>query len=128
MKFAIVALFLFTFTTCATLPELETSSYREKVKECIRGAEPILDDIFDLIEAFEIKNFIKVFTTIELIIDHVKETITKCKLNSVNDIVLERGAFKKNEKDIKRVINVVNTMGLVASHVNNKWKVINLVH
>ena len=116
MKFAIVALFLFTFTTCATLPELKTSTYREKVKECIRGAEPILDDIFDLIEAFQIKNFVKVFTTIELIIDHVKETVNKCKLNSVNDIVLEKGAFKKIGKKFKKILReyVANTIGHVA--------------
>ena len=73
MKFVIVGLFLFTFTTCANLPELEASSYREKVKECIRGAEPILDDVFDLIEAFQIKNFKKVFEIVELILEYSEQ-------------------------------------------------------
>ena len=118
MKFVIVGLFLFTFTTCANLPELEASSYREKVKECIRGDETILDDVLDLIEAFQINNFKKVFEIVELIIDHVKEAVKKCKLKSVNDIILERGFFKKIgkeiKKDIKGPINVVNTIGYVA--------------
>ena len=90
MKFAIVALFLFAFTTCATLPDLEASIDKDKIIECIRGAEPLLEDVFELIEAFQTKkiwqNLVPIATKI---VTHVKQAVDTCAKKASNEIVLE---------------------------------------
>ena len=90
MKFAIVALFLFAFTTCATLPDLEATIDKDKIIECIRGAEPLLEDIFEIIEAFQTKKiWQKIIPIAQKIFAHVKQVMDTCAKKQSNEIVLE---------------------------------------
>ena len=90
MKFTIVALFLFAFTTCATLPDLEASIDKDRTIECIRGVEPILEDIFELIEAFQTKKIWQNLVPIaQKIFAHVKQAIDTCTKQISNEMNLE---------------------------------------
>ena len=106
MKFAIVALFLFAFTTCATLPDLEASIDKDKIIECIRGAEPLLEDVFELIEAFQTKkiwqNLVPIATKI---VTHVKQAVDTCAKKASNEIVLEgwKDFWRKVGNGLKKV-------------------------
>jgi hypothetical protein len=106
MKFAIVALFLFAFTTCATLPDLEASIDKDKIIECIRGAEPLLEDVVELIEAFKTKkiwqNLVPIATKI---VTHVKQTVDTCAKKASNEIVLEgwKDFWRKVGNGLKKV-------------------------
>ena len=106
MKFAIVALFLFAFTTCATLPDLEASIDKDKIIECIRGAEPLLEDIFELIEAFQTKKiWQKLIPIAQQIFGHVKQVMDTCAKKQSNEIVLEgwKSFWKKVGNFFKKV-------------------------
>ena len=117
MKFAIVALFLFAFTTCATFPDLEASIDKDKIIQCIQSAEPIFEDIIILIEAFQTKkiweNLVPIATSI---VDHVKEAVDKCKIKS-NEIALEGGFWKKVKKAIKKAVKVVVTVAKIVVYI-----------
>ena len=105
MKFAIVALFLFAFTTCATLPDLEASIDKDKIIECIRGAEPLLEDVVELIEAFQTKKIWQNLVPIaQKIIAHVKQAVDTCAKKESNEIVLEgwKSFWKKVGNGLKK--------------------------
>ena len=105
MKFAIVALFLFAFTTCATLPDLEASIDKDKIIECIRGAEPLLEDVVELIEAFQTKKIWQNLVPIaQKIIAHVKQAVDTCAKKASNEIVLEgwKSFWKKVGNGLKK--------------------------
>ena len=114
MKYALVTLFLFAFTTCATLPDLEASIDKDRIIECIRGAEPLLEDIFEIIEAFQTKKiWQKVIPIAQKILAHVKQVMDTCAKKQSNEIVLEGwksfwkkvgGFFKKVGKAIWDVV------------------------
>ena len=105
MKFAIVALLLFAFTTCATLPDLEASIDKDRIIECIRGAEPLLEDVFELIEAYQTKkiwqNLVPIATKI---VTHVKQAVDTCAKKESNEIVLEgwKSFWKKVGNGLKK--------------------------
>ena len=106
MKFAIVALFLFAFTTCATLPDLEASIDKDRLIECIRGAEPILEDVVELIEAFQTKKIWQNLVPIaQKIFAHVKQVMDTCAKKQSNEIVLEgwKSFWKKVGNGLKKV-------------------------
>ena len=105
MKYALVALFLFAFTTCATLPDREASIDKDRIIECIRGAEPLLEDVFELIEAFQTKkiwqNLVPIATKI---VTHVKQVVDTCTKKESNEIVLEgwKSFWKKVRRGLKK--------------------------
>ena len=105
MKFAIIALFLFAFTSCATLPNLEASIDKDKIIECIRGAEPLLEDVVELIEAFQTKKIWQNLVPIaQKIIAHVKQAVDTCAKKASNEIVLEgwKSFWKKVGNGLKK--------------------------
>ena len=105
MKYALVALFLFAFTTCATLPDLEASIDKDRIIECIRGAEPLLEDVFELIEAFQTKKIWQNLVPIaQKIIAHVKQAVDTCAKKASNEIVLEgwKSFWKKVGNGLKK--------------------------
>ena len=121
MKFAIVALFLITFTTCSTFPDLEAYIDRDKIKYCIKQCEPVLDNVLDIIDAFEAKNYSKLFGIVEEIIDNVKQAVNNCKSKSVNDIVLEGGFWRKLGKALKKVVKVVVDVATAVVYVAEQF-------
>jgi hypothetical protein len=106
MKYALVTLFLFAFTTCATLPDLEASIDKDRIIECIRGAEPLLEDVVELIEAFQTKkiwqNLVPIATKI---VTHVKQAVGTCAKKENNEIVLEgwKDFWRKVGNGLKKV-------------------------
>ena len=105
MKFIIVVLSLFTFTTCSTLPNLEASIDKDKIIECIHEAEPLLEDVVELIEAYQTKkiwqNLVPIATKI---VTHVKQAVDTCAKKESNEIVLEgwKSFWRKVGRGLKK--------------------------
>ena len=88
MKFAFVLLAVLALTTCNT--ELEASIDREQALQCIRYAEPILEDIVEVVAIFQEKNYGQLIPKLVEVVEHVKETIGKCIGQKSADVVLQQ--------------------------------------
>ena len=126
MKYALITLFLFAFTTCATLPDLEASIDKDRIIECIRGAEPLLEDVVELIEAFQTKKIWQNLVPIaQKIVAHVKQTVDTCAKKASNEIVLEgwKSFWKKVGNGLKKVGKFVmdNVVPLVLDALARKY-------
>ena len=88
MKFIFVLLTVLALSTCNT--DLEATIDREQALQCIRYAEPILEDIVEVIAIFQEKNYGQLIPKLVEVVDHVKETIGKCIGQKSDDVVLQQ--------------------------------------
>ena len=87
MKFAFVLLTIFALTICNT--DLEATINREKAIQCIRSAQPVLEEITEIFAMYQDKKFGQFFSKVLEVVDHVKEIIGTCIGQKSNDVVLQ---------------------------------------
>ena len=87
MKFVFVLLTVLALSTCNT--DLEATIDREKAIRCIRYAEPVLEDIVNIVNIFQEKNYGQLIPKLTEVVEHVKEIIGNCIGQKSDDVVLQ---------------------------------------
>ena len=106
MKFSIIALFLvFAVSSCEFLEysDLEGIIDKDKIIECIRGCEPVIEDIVEIIKIVQEKQWPELLTIGAKILSDVKEALNKCPLQKDKEVNLE-GKWKKWKKKLKKIV------------------------
>ena len=113
MKFSIIALFfVFALSSCEYLEysDLEGIIDKDKIIECIRGCEPVIEDIVEVIKIVQEKHWPELLTIGAKMLNDVKEALNKCPLQKDNEVNLE-GKWKKWKKKFKKIIKKGQKIG-----------------
>jgi hypothetical protein len=127
MKFSIIALFLvFALSSCEYLEysDLEGIIDKDKIIECIRGCEPVIEDIVEVIKIVQEKQWPELLTIGAKMLNDVKGALNKCPLKKDKETNLQ--GFKKLKKKLKKIVKKATKIGKTVIKVADKVnKVIN---
>ena len=110
MKLSIITLFfVFALSSCKYLEysDLEGVIDKDRIIECIRGCEPIIEDIVEIIQIVQEKQWPELLTVGAKVLNHVREALDKCPIKKEKEVNLEGlKKFKKRSKKFKKGIKI----------------------